>query len=89
MDKENANAGEEDDQPESKATPHSPLYSTPGAKRPNPFKVHLTDIHVCTDNLAHSCSTENMLLSREAEIIFDHIRQTKLVDLQKLPPPHD
>lgn len=54
MDKENANAGEEDDQPESKATPHSPLYSTPGAKRPNPFKVHLTDIHVCTDNLAHS-----------------------------------
>eukprot|EP00731_Ephydatia_muelleri_P022174 Em0014g765a len=38
-DKENAIAGEEDDQPESKATPHSPLYSTPGAKRPNPFKM--------------------------------------------------
>ena len=38
--KENSNAGEEDHPVSgSEAMPNSPLYSTPGAKRPNPFKV--------------------------------------------------
>ena len=49
IDKENADAGEEDGEDhESKATPHSPLYSTPGAKRPNPFKVHVTHLLIST-----------------------------------------
>ena len=41
--KENSNAGEDEERPMSgsEATPKSPLYATPGSKRPNPFKVRI------------------------------------------------